>query len=130
RGARSFALRPRETSHGGSSKNGARESPPTPRTKPESKLRSPPCGAGGGRTACPTRIRCESGSLRSTRGERARGSWLASSMRLVVVEALRVLVAGWVNSPHVAAWAELVKGLGHDVHIAGRAAPGWPELDL
>ena len=47
-----------------------------------------------------------------------------------MAEGLRVLVAGWVNSPHVAAWAELVKGLGHDVHIAGRVAPGWPELDL
>ena len=45
-------------------------------------------------------------------------------------ERLRVLVAGWVNSPHVAAWAELVKSLGHDVHIAGRAGPGWPELDV
>jgi glycosyltransferase involved in cell wall biosynthesis len=43
---------------------------------------------------------------------------------------LRVLVAGWLNSPHVAAWAELVTSAGHDVHIAGRLAPGWPELDL
>lgn len=45
-------------------------------------------------------------------------------------ERLRVLLAGWLNSPHVRAWAELVAGAGHDVHVAGRIAPGWPELDL
>jgi glycosyltransferase involved in cell wall biosynthesis len=44
-------------------------------------------------------------------------------------EPLRVLVAGWLNSPHVAAWAELVEGAGHDVHVAGRMAPGWPETE-
>jgi len=47
-----------------------------------------------------------------------------------VAERLRVLVAGWLNSPHVRAWAELVAAAGHDVQIAGRIAPGWPELEL
>jgi glycosyltransferase involved in cell wall biosynthesis len=47
-----------------------------------------------------------------------------------VTDRLRVLVAGWLNSPHVRAWAELVAAAGHDVQIAGRIAPGWPELDL
>jgi glycosyltransferase involved in cell wall biosynthesis len=47
-----------------------------------------------------------------------------------VGERLRVLVAGWLNSPHVLAWAELVSLAGHHVEIAGRTAPGWPELDL
>ena len=47
-----------------------------------------------------------------------------------VAERLRVLVAGWLNSPHVRAWAELVSGAGHDVQLAGRFAPGWPELEL
>ena len=45
-------------------------------------------------------------------------------------ERLRVLVAGWLNSPHVGAWADLLVGAGHDVHLAGRLAPGWPELEL
>jgi L-malate glycosyltransferase len=47
-----------------------------------------------------------------------------------VTERLRVLVAGWLNSPHVFAWAELVANAGHEVHVVGRLAPGWPELDL
>jgi glycosyltransferase involved in cell wall biosynthesis len=46
-----------------------------------------------------------------------------------VAEPLRVLVAGWLNSPHVAAWAEAVAVAGHDVHVAGRVVPGWPELE-
>jgi L-malate glycosyltransferase len=46
-----------------------------------------------------------------------------------VADALRVLVAGWLNSPHVAAWAEAVATAGHDVHVAGRVVPGWPELE-
>ena len=45
-------------------------------------------------------------------------------------ERLRVLLAGWLNSPHVRAWAELVVNAGHDVHVVGRMAPGWPALDL
>jgi glycosyltransferase involved in cell wall biosynthesis len=47
-----------------------------------------------------------------------------------VPERLRVLIAGWLNSPHVAAWAEAVTAAGHDAQLAGRVAPGWPELDL
>ena len=43
---------------------------------------------------------------------------------------LRVLVAGWLSSPHVRAWAELVAAAGHDVHVVGRVAPGWRELEL
>jgi glycosyltransferase involved in cell wall biosynthesis len=43
---------------------------------------------------------------------------------------LRVLVAGWLNSPHVAAWAEAVVAAGHEVALAGRVVPSWPELDL
>jgi L-malate glycosyltransferase len=47
-----------------------------------------------------------------------------------VPERLRVLVAGWLNSPHVAAWAEAVIAAGHDAELAGRIVPHWPELDL
>jgi glycosyltransferase involved in cell wall biosynthesis len=47
-----------------------------------------------------------------------------------VPEPLRVLVAGWLNSPHVAAWAEAVTASGHEVELAGRVGPQWPELDL
>jgi glycosyltransferase involved in cell wall biosynthesis len=47
-----------------------------------------------------------------------------------VADPLRVLVAGWLNSPHVAAWADAVAAAGHDVHVAGRLVPKWPELDL
>ncbi len=47
-----------------------------------------------------------------------------------MAEALRVLVAGWLNSPHVAAWADAVAAAGHDVHVAGRVVPKWPELEL
>jgi glycosyltransferase involved in cell wall biosynthesis len=47
-----------------------------------------------------------------------------------VPERLRVLVAGWLNSPHVVAWADAVVRAGHDVELAGRMAPTWPELEL
>jgi L-malate glycosyltransferase len=47
-----------------------------------------------------------------------------------MADRLRVLVAGWLSSPHVRAWAELVTANGHEVHVAGRIAPGWPELEL
>jgi glycosyltransferase involved in cell wall biosynthesis len=43
---------------------------------------------------------------------------------------LRVLIAGWLSSPHVRSWAELVAAAGHDVHVVGRIAPGWRELEL
>jgi glycosyltransferase involved in cell wall biosynthesis len=36
------------------------------------------------------------------------------------------LVAGWINSPHVTGWADAVAAAGHEVHVAGRAAPQWP----
>jgi glycosyltransferase involved in cell wall biosynthesis len=39
-------------------------------------------------------------------------------------EPLRVLIAGWLNSPHVIAWADSVAALGHEVHLAGRVPPG------
>jgi glycosyltransferase involved in cell wall biosynthesis len=38
----------------------------------------------------------------------------------------RVLVAGWVNSPHVAAWADAVLELGCEVHVAGQLVERWP----
>ena len=47
-----------------------------------------------------------------------------------MADRLRVLVAGWLNSPHVEAWAESVVAAGHDVHVAGRVAPRLPELEL
>lgn len=47
-----------------------------------------------------------------------------------MTEPLRVLVAGWLNSPHVAAWAQAVAAAGHDVHVVGRVVPKWPELEL
>ena len=55
-----------------------------------------------------------------------RSSWLEFSMRRRVAEPLRVLVAGWLNSPHVTAWVEAVEAAGHDVHLAGRDAPQLP----
>ena len=55
-----------------------------------------------------------------------RSNWLEFSMRRRVAEPLRVLVAGWLNSPHVTAWVEAVKAAGHDVHLAGRDAPQFP----
>jgi L-malate glycosyltransferase len=47
-----------------------------------------------------------------------------------VGERLRILLAGWLNSPHVRAWAEVVSDAGHDVHVVGYIAPGWPQLEL
>lgn len=43
-----------------------------------------------------------------------------------MTEPLRVLVAGWPNSPHVSSWADAVRAAGHDVHVAGRDAPQLP----
>jgi glycosyltransferase involved in cell wall biosynthesis len=43
-----------------------------------------------------------------------------------VAEPLRVLVAGWLNSPHVISWAEAVKAAGHEVHLVGRVPDGRP----
>jgi glycosyltransferase involved in cell wall biosynthesis len=39
---------------------------------------------------------------------------------------LRVLIAGWVNSPHLISWAKAVGLAGHEVHLTGRVVPGWP----
>lgn len=43
-----------------------------------------------------------------------------------MADRLRVLVAGFLNSPHVTAWADAVAAAGHDVHLAGRNAPSLP----
>jgi glycosyltransferase involved in cell wall biosynthesis len=40
-----------------------------------------------------------------------------------VAERLRVLIAGWVNSPHLVAWADTVTAAGHQVHLAGSIVP-------
>src|SRR5262249_17923627 len=55
-----------------------------------------------------------------------RSSLLEFSMRRRVADRLSVLVAGWLNSPHVIAWVEAVRAAGHDVHLAGRDAPQLP----
>jgi L-malate glycosyltransferase len=47
-------------------------------------------------------------------------------MRRRVADPLRVLVAGWLNSPHVTSWVEAVNEAGHDVHLVGRDAPQLP----
>ena len=47
-----------------------------------------------------------------------------------MAEQLRILVAGWLNSPHVAAWADAVVAAGHEAELVGRVVPGWPELEL
>jgi glycosyltransferase involved in cell wall biosynthesis len=38
----------------------------------------------------------------------------------------RVLVAGWVNSPHVIAWGDALLELGCEVHLAGQFVERWP----
>jgi glycosyltransferase involved in cell wall biosynthesis len=43
-----------------------------------------------------------------------------------VDEPLRVLVAGFLNSPHVTAWVEAVAASGNEVHVTGRDAPQFP----
>ena len=47
-----------------------------------------------------------------------------------MADRLRILIAGWLNSPHVSAWADAVLAAGHEVELAGRVVPGWPELEL
>lgn len=42
---------------------------------------------------------------------------------------MRILVAGWVNSPHVTGWAAMVAELGHEVALVGHRAPGWPAAE-
>ena len=43
---------------------------------------------------------------------------------------IRVLLLGWTNTPHVLGWAARVVALGHEVHLAGRAAEAWPALPV
>lgn len=43
---------------------------------------------------------------------------------------LRILVAGWLNSPHVVAWVNAVAAAGHEVNLAGRTAPQWQEIEV
>jgi glycosyltransferase involved in cell wall biosynthesis len=38
----------------------------------------------------------------------------------------RVLVAGWINSPHVVAWCDALVALGYEVHLAGQEVERWP----
>jgi L-malate glycosyltransferase len=47
-----------------------------------------------------------------------------------VPERLRVLVAGWINSPHVVAWVESLATAGHDVELVGRPAPELTPLEV
>jgi L-malate glycosyltransferase len=47
-----------------------------------------------------------------------------------VTDSLRVLVAGWVNSPHVISWVEAVAARGHEVHLAGRPVPDSPMVEV
>src|SRR5512133_2691085 len=98
--------------------------------RPQSNGRSSPSGAAGKRTVYPTTRKCENEPFSTSRDVPMPHDWRRSWSRRAVAERLRVLVAGWLNSPHVAAWAELVGNAGHDVHVVGRVAPGWPELEL
>jgi hypothetical protein len=43
-----------------------------------------------------------------------------------VADRLRVLVAGFLNSPHVTSWVTAVAAAGNEVHLIGRDAPGLP----
>jgi glycosyltransferase involved in cell wall biosynthesis len=43
---------------------------------------------------------------------------------------MRVVVAGWVNSPHVTAWVEMLMDLDYEVTLVGHRAPGLPDLAL
>ena len=45
-----------------------------------------------------------------------------------MAEPLRVLVAGWLNSPHVTSWAEALARAGYEVYLAGRAPAELPPL--
>jgi glycosyltransferase involved in cell wall biosynthesis len=46
-----------------------------------------------------------------------------------ITEPLRVLVAGWLNSPHVNSWANAVMAAGHEVHVVGRVPPGPARIE-
>lgn len=42
---------------------------------------------------------------------------------------MRVVVAGWVNSPHVTAWAAMLVDLDYEVALVGHRAAGWPAVE-
>jgi glycosyltransferase involved in cell wall biosynthesis len=46
-----------------------------------------------------------------------------------VADTLRVLVVGFLNSPHVTEWVKAVAATGTEVHLAGRDAPGLPPAE-
>jgi glycosyltransferase involved in cell wall biosynthesis len=39
------------------------------------------------------------------------------------------LLAGWLNSPHVLRWAQMLIELDYDVALVGHSASGWPRLE-
>src|SRR5262245_43074981 len=39
---------------------------------------------------------------------------------------MRLLVVGWVNSPHIEVWPRLLSDRGYEVHLAGELAPELP----
>lgn len=39
-----------------------------------------------------------------------------------------VLVAGWINSPHVVAWGDALLELDYEVHLAGEQVGRWPAV--
>src|SRR4051794_1823673 len=39
---------------------------------------------------------------------------------------MRLLVVGWVNSPHIEIWPRLLSSRGYEVHLAGELAPELP----
>ena len=41
---------------------------------------------------------------------------------------VRIVVAGWTNSPHVVRWAATLVELGHDVVLVGHRTPAWAPL--
>ena len=89
-------------------------------------------GGGGRRTACPTRSEVRRRALEQLLAPRDRGAAGARCWRrLRVAERLRVLVAGWLNSPHVGAWADARRrGAVTTSTSPGASRRGWPELEL
>src|SRR5919204_2120542 len=129
-GDRSSASPIPTTSAAGSSASGTRAWSPTRTTRRQSRRRSW-CSGGAGRTAtCTIRPPSVSGFWSASRGVPARRGSPRSWRRHGVAEQLRILVAGWLNSPHVAAWADAVVAAGHEAELVGRVVPGWPELEL
>ena len=39
----------------------------------------------------------------------------------------RLLIVGWINSPHVLSWAEAMLERGWDVHLTGEVVDGWDD---